>query len=159
MLKDFFSIQFAKFLLSGGIAAAVNVCSRIIYDTWLSYSIAIVLAYLTGMAVAAVLFRAFVFESSKDPVKQQLIKFSIVNIAAIIQTLMVSIGLADYLLPALHVEKFRHEIAHFFGVSTPAITSFLAHKYFTFRESIPNGDNESISSPYDSFQPTPPESD
>ena len=43
------------FLLTGGIAAAVNFGSRIVYSNWLGFSTAVVLAYITGMITAFVL--------------------------------------------------------------------------------------------------------
>ena len=41
--------QFLRFLLSGGIAAGVNWCSRLLLSHWLDYSLAVVLAYVCGM--------------------------------------------------------------------------------------------------------------
>ena len=60
MIGAFRSRQFLVFLLTGGIAAAVNFGSRILYNQWMGFSAAIVLAYITGMVAAPVgaVFRA-----------------------------------------------------------------------------------------------------
>ena len=64
MIGAFRSRQFLVFLLTGGIAAAVNFGSRILYNQWMGFSAAIVLAYITGMVTAFVLARLFVFRAS-----------------------------------------------------------------------------------------------
>ena len=49
MINEFASRQFVAFLLTGGTAALINFISRIIYNQWLGFSSAVILAYLTGM--------------------------------------------------------------------------------------------------------------
>ena len=51
----FLSRQFVLFLATGGFAALVNFGSRILLSHWLSFSWAVVLAYLAGMGTAFVL--------------------------------------------------------------------------------------------------------
>ena len=53
MIGEFMSRQFLAFLLTGGTAAAVNFGSRILYNRWMDFSSAVVLAYLTGMVTAS----------------------------------------------------------------------------------------------------------
>ena len=62
MIGAFKSRQFVMFLITGGLAAAVNFGSRILYNQWMGFSAAIVLAYITGMVTAFVLARIFVFQ-------------------------------------------------------------------------------------------------
>ena len=65
MIGAFKSRQFVMFLITGGLAAAVNFGSRILYNQWMGFSAAIVLAYITGMITAFVLARIFVFQDSQ----------------------------------------------------------------------------------------------
>lgn len=58
--------NFLIFLLTGGFAVAVNWGSRILYNLWMPYSAAIVVAYVTGMIAAFVLAKMFVFTESKQ---------------------------------------------------------------------------------------------
>lgn len=60
------SKQFLLFIFTGGIAALVNVGSRIFYNTWLSFSSSIIFAYLTGMVTAFVLAKCLVFQESRQ---------------------------------------------------------------------------------------------
>lgn len=133
MIRQFASRQFLVFLLTGGLAAVVNFVSRIAYNVWVDFSTAIILAYLTGMVTAFVLARTFVFTESKTTLRRSILFFSLVNLAAVAQTWLISMGLALFALPALGVSRFVPEIAHAVGVMVPAFTSYLGHKYWSFR--------------------------
>lgn len=133
MIQVFRSRQFLFFLLTGGVAAAANFGSRMVFSIWLSYSSAIILAYLVGMITAFVLARLFVFSESQQPIHHSALFFLLVNIFAVLQTWLVSLGLAFYLLPWLGVEHFTQEIAHAVGVVVPVFSSYIGHKQFSFR--------------------------
>lgn len=133
MIRQFASRQFLFFLLTGGLAAVVNFGSRIAYDVWVDFSTAIILAYLTGMVTAFILVRTFVFTESRTTLRRSVLLFSLVNLAAVAQTWLISMGLAIFALPALGVTRFVPEIAHAVGVMVPAFTSYLGHKYWSFR--------------------------
>lgn len=125
--------RFSLFIVAGGIAAAANYGSRFGFSTWFSYPVAIVCAYLVGMAVAFVLMRRYVFEGGGKPLAPQVVKFALVNLLAVLQTLVVSLLLARWLLPAAGVTEHVEAIAHAFGVAVPVITSYFGHKKATFR--------------------------
>ena len=127
------SRQFAIFLLTGGIAALVNFGSRIAYSHWLDFSTAVILAYLTGMITAFILAKLFVFTESRQSLLRSAGFFALVNLAAVLQTWAISMGLAYYVLPMLGVVKFVQEIAHAVGVMFPVFTSYIGHKYWSFR--------------------------
>lgn len=132
MIRQFFSAQFTRFLVTGGIAAAVNFGSRILLDRWMSFSAAVVVAYLIGMVTAFVLARAFVFGGGSQPVHRTAGRFALVNVAAVAQTWLVSMALAYWALPALGVAEHVEEIAHLVGVMVPVFTSYLGHKHWSF---------------------------
>ena len=133
MLKQFRSRQFLLFLLTGGFAAAVNFGSRIVYSQWLSFSTAVILAYVTGMVTAFVLARLFVFKQSTQAVHHSAFYFVLVNLVAVLQTWAISLGLAYYVLPAAGITNFVEEIAHAVGVAVPVFTSYIGHKRWSFR--------------------------
>jgi len=132
-MRIFLSRQFISFLVTGGIAAAVNFGSRIVYSLWWNFSMAIVLAYLTGMATAYVLARLFVFTDSSPRLGRSVLLFALVNVIAIAQTWGVSLWLATQVLPALGMRRYVPEFAHAVGVVVPVFTSFIGHKYLSFR--------------------------
>jgi putative flippase GtrA len=125
--------RFGLFVIAGGIAAAANYGSRFGFSLWFSYPVAIVCAYLVGMAVAFVLMRHYVFEGSGKPLGPQLVKFGVVNLLAVMLTLVVSLVLARWLLPAAGITAHVEAIAHAVGVAVPVVTSYFGHKRATFR--------------------------
>ncbi len=133
MPKTFVSKQFLAFLCTGGFAAAVNFGSRIFFNQFMSFSSAIVLAYIMGMITAFILAKLFVFKESRHSSAKSAFYFVIVNLAAIAQTWIVSVVLAFNILPSLGVSLYVEETAHFVGVVVPVFTSFLGHKYLSFR--------------------------
>jgi putative flippase GtrA len=130
---QFRSRQFLAFLVSGGIAALANFVSRIVLNQWLSFSVAVVLAYLIGMVTAFVLARLFVFTESTQAVHRSALIFVGVNVLAIAQTWGISMLLAYWVLPAMGFTRFVPEIAHGIGVLVPVFTSYLGHKHWSFR--------------------------
>ena len=133
MIQHFFSRQFLVFLLTGGTAAAVNFCSRLIYSNWLEFSSAVILAYLTGMVTAFALAKVFVFKASQMSVNRSALFFVLVNVGAVAQTWVISLGMLNYFLPFLGVERYVPEISHAVGVVVPVFTSYLGHKRWSFR--------------------------
>ena len=133
MIGAFTSRQFMLFLLTGGTAAAVNFGSRILYNHWLNFSTSIIVAYVTGMVTAFVLFRTFVFTGSSQNVHRSALLFTLVNVAAVAQTWAVSMAMAYYVLPAAGVIHHVPEIAHAAGIGVPVFTSYLGHKHWSFR--------------------------
>jgi len=133
MINKFFSKQFLLFVATGGFAALVNFLSRILYNHWLGFSISVIMAYITGMITAFILAKKFVFKESKQTTKNSIIFFCLVNIVAIIQTWLISMAMAYYILPSLNIVNFKFEIAHAAGVVFPVFTSYLGHKYWSFK--------------------------
>ncbi|QDM17985.1 GtrA family protein [Tardiphaga sp. vice278] len=124
--------EFVVFLLVGGFAAGVNVLSRIIFNLSFSYDVSVVLAYPVGMTVAYVLNRIYVFETSGRGVAGEYVRFGLVNVVALIQVWLVSVGLAHHLFPAIGFTWFADTIAHGIGVAVPIFTSYFGHKHFSF---------------------------
>lgn len=125
LVGEFLSVQFARFFFSALAAAAVNFVSRLLLDPFVGYSYAIVLAYIIGTVFAFLcisarcLGRAFVRYGKKLPC------LFFVTLAAIAQTLIVSVVLADHLFPAIHWNWHPKEIAHVIGMGVPMFSSFL----------------------------------
>jgi putative flippase GtrA len=136
--REFYSRSFLRFILAGGIAALVNFGSRFLYSMAVGYLPAVTLAYLTGMATAFVLNRRFVFDAQASGLKRQLTGFALVNLVAIMQTLLISYLLARWILPLTGMRAATAEaLAHLAGIVVPVFTSFLGHKYFTFQDKGP----------------------
>lgn len=131
----FFSRQFLTFLATGGTAAAVNFSSRFAYNVFVPFPAAVALAYLSGMITGFVLAKIFVFRRASRPVAHSALLFGVVNLLAFSQTFIVSLVLAYEVLPALGVEHHVKALANLVGIVIPVFSSFVGHKYVTFRES------------------------
>ena len=134
--KEFISRQFLAFLLVGGFAALVNFLSRILYNTHLNYEWSVFLAYPTGMITAYVLSRYLVFGPSTRSKRSELFRFTIINIIAVVQVWGISVGLARYFFPFIAFEFYPYEVAHLVGLSIPVFSSYLGHKYFSFKGAV-----------------------
>jgi len=133
VLKEFTSKQFVFFLFAGGFAALINFGSRFFFNEYMSFGKAVLLAYPLGMITAFVLSKFFVFEKSQHSIKKEFFHFTLVNIIAIAQTYIISIGLGEYFFPHFEMNFYPHAVAHAVGIIFPVFTSYLGHKYFTFR--------------------------
>lgn len=136
MIKQFKSKQFISFIIAGGFAALINFGSRFIYNEYISFGNAIILAYITGMITAFILNKLFVFSKSDHSTKKEFFYFTLVNLVAIIQTYIISVGLVNYIFPSISFTFYPNSIAHGIGIIFPVFTSFIGHKYFSFRKNI-----------------------
>lgn len=117
----------------GGVAAAANIGARVVFSVFFEYSVAVVLAYLVGMLVAFLLMRGHVFDARSGPLAPQVTKFVVVNMLAVLQTLVISLLLARWLLPSMGIVTYADALAHIVGVLVPAVTSYFGHRLLTFR--------------------------
>ncbi|GHD61801.1 hypothetical protein GCM10017083_49660 [Thalassobaculum fulvum] len=124
--------EFGRFLVTGGVAAGVNVGTRWLLSHAMVYEVAVAVAYLVGMATAYALTRLFVFERSGRAMVDEAVRFAIVNMVALAQVWVVSVGLARLAFPAVGFAWHAEDIAHLIGVAIPAVTSYFGHRHFSF---------------------------
>mgnify|MGYP001429757368 FL=1 len=123
---------FFKFILAGGSGAVANIISRYLLNLFMPFSIAIVLAYVIGMITTFTLSKLFVFESKSQNSTGELIRFTIVNIFALLIVWIVSIVFARIIFPSIGFAVYPNDLAHIIGVCSTAIFSYFGHKFFTF---------------------------
>lgn len=126
------NLRFLKFLVTGGIAALVNLASRYVLNHLMPFEAAVAVAYLLGMTTAYLLARRFVFDASGRPVASEVSRFVLVNIVALGFVWAISVGLARIVFPTLAFTWHADDIAHLIGVLAPAVTSYVGHRFYTF---------------------------
>ena len=134
------SKTFRNFLLVGGVAAAANWGSRFAFERVMDLTLAVVAAYLVGMTTAYLLNRLFVFEASGRKVADEATRFAIVNLFALVVVWVITVGLARWFFPLIGFTWHAEAVAHGFGVLSPAVTSYLGHRHFTFAKQVPHAD-------------------
>lgn len=126
--------QIVLFLVVGGVAALANILSRAGLNLVMPYVPSIVLAYIVGMITAFVLNRALVFTSADNRLHEQAAWFIAVNLAAVAQTVLVSLALDRWIFPAMGFTWHAATVAHIVGVVIPVFTSYFGHKHLSFRD-------------------------
>lgn len=121
------------FVLAGAIAAAANFASRLLFSIVAPFEVAVTLAFFVGLTTAFALFRRYVFVRAPGvPLLPAAAKFTVINLFGLLLTLVVSVSVLRYVLPALHVSVGREEIAHLLGIGATTLSSYFAHKLWTF---------------------------
>ena len=128
------SREFIYFILTGGVAALVNIISRFIFSIFFNFTLSILSSYFIAMILAYCLAKKFVFKKSKKPIISSFAVFSLINLLAISQTLLISLISREYLSGKMINFQYVNLISHTLGVLTPVFTSFLGHKYLSFKD-------------------------
>ncbi len=134
MIEQFLSRQFLIFLATGCLAALANFLSRIILNQFFSFSTSVIIAYIIGMIIAYILFRTIVFDAKKSSLRQSIVYFIAVNAIGILLTYVISMFLYFWLFPLILFKFYPDTIAHLIGISVPAFSSYIGHKYLTFKD-------------------------
>lgn len=129
----FFSRQFLLFSLVGGFAAFLHWGSRIIFNWYVDYKIALVLAYAVGLFSALFLNKQYVFPRSTRSVRWEISFFILVNLIAFPFVWFISYDLSEIVFPNLGFNFYPRAVAHGIAISFPIFANFLAHKFITFR--------------------------
>lgn len=128
--------QFLTFVVVGGVAAIVNILSRVVFSLVTSFEVAIVLAFFCGLITGFMLNRIFVFKAlGAGKLSRQGFRFALVNVVALAQVYIIGVMLARFVFPKLGFLWHAELVAHTIGVCSPIVTSFYAHKYFSFAAS------------------------
>jgi putative flippase GtrA len=125
--------EFSAFVVTGGVAAMVNIATRWLFEWVVSYEAAIAMAYLCGMVTAFLLARLFVFKAANGSMHGQFTRFALVNAVALVQVMLVSVALVRLVFPAIGFSWQAETVGHVIGVLSPVVTSYLMHKHFSFR--------------------------
>ena len=125
--------QFFRFLLVGGFAAFANITSRIIFSKFFSYKLSIIFSFLVGLTTGFILMRNYVFVFQKNLIYRQIQRFILINLLNLIQIYFISLALNSLMSLLITKVELVELIAHIVGVLFPVITSYFAHKYFTFK--------------------------
>lgn len=122
-----------RFIIAGGLAAAVNWLVRFPLEFAMPFIPAVIAATLVGMVVGFISYRSFVFPGSARPLAGQIRDFVAVNLLGMAVTVMVAALLRHVILNVVDVLPQVNAVAHALGITAGALANFLGHKRVTFR--------------------------
>lgn len=126
-------MRFTRFLAAGGLAALINFGSRFVFSLWFPFEVAVVLAFICGLVSGFLLIRFVVFSGTEVSLASSAWRYVAINALALAQTWLISVLLAEYVLPGLGMEQGREALAHAVGIAVPVVTSYIGHKRLTFK--------------------------
>jgi putative flippase GtrA len=129
----YMSAQFARFVAVGGIALLLHWLSRFVFNLFMSYGWAIVVAYAIGMLVAFILNKIYVFPTSGRSLNFEMFFFFLVNIAAFPLVWAVAYVLGEWVLIEFMQPQLALALAHGFAITLPVFINYALHKLVTFR--------------------------
>lgn len=116
----------------------VNFGSRLVLSVFMPFVPAIIVAYAIGMCTAFALNRLMVFSSPENSIGSQMGWFVAVNLAAVMQTVLISLLLARLVFPWAGMTFHPESVAHAIGIAVPVITSYYGHKHLSFKARRPH---------------------
>jgi len=134
LVAVYFTGQFGRFLIVGGLAALLNFASRFAFESSLGFSGSVAAAFGVGFLSAFVLNKAFVFPASGKPLREEMGWFFLFNALAFPIVLGGSILLNAYVLGPWLPAKLSEAAAHAIAIVLPVFVNFAAHKFITFRQ-------------------------
>ena len=137
MVRHFFTRQFVSFVLVGGISAFLHWLARIALSYWVSFPVAVFLAYGVGMAVAFTLNALYVFPDATGSRATQGRNFVLTNLGFLPVVWGVAL-LAEWVFGHWLPQRIAEAAAHGVAVVTPMFATFLIYKFFAFKD-VGNG--------------------
>jgi len=125
--------QVVRFLLLGGLAAAINWVARFPLSLFMPFSAAVLVAYFIGMTSGFLLYRSYVFPGSDRPLFQQTVTFLGVNLVGAGIVMVAANGLLWLFAQAGWPEAVREALAHGLAIGIGSVGNFFGHKLLTFR--------------------------
>jgi putative flippase GtrA len=129
--------RFSLFTVVGGIAALLNILSRVLFNVFVPFELSIVFAFCVGLTAAFVMNRRFVFDAEHGNAAAQYGRFALVNLVALTIIVVVSMLMVQVVLPLIGWTWHAETVAHVTGVMSPILLSYHAHKHFSFRRGRP----------------------
>jgi putative flippase GtrA len=129
----YLSKQFGRFLIAGGVALVLNWLSRFVFNWYVSFGWAIVMAYLVGILVAFTLNKIFVFPYSERSLNFELFFFIVVNLAAFPFVWAIGYVLGEWIFINWFPKQLALALGHGIAITSPVFVNFVLHKVFTFR--------------------------
>jgi energy-coupling factor transport system substrate-specific component len=137
LLSRMLSRPSVRFLVCGGIAAAVNWLARFPLSLVLPFEAAVLAALGVGMVCGFLLYRRFVWPEPDVPLFRLVGRFIAVNLVNAAGILVVTLLLAMLLGKTGAPLWLAEGAAHAIGIAAGAVLNYVGHSRITFAKSPP----------------------
>jgi len=120
-----------RFLVCGGLAAAVNWFGRMLLSLVLPFTAAVVAAYAVGMVAGFVLYRRYVWPQTSGALAQAPM-FILVNLVGAAVVLAVTLAFKLAIDAAMGPSLLGDAFAHGSAIAVGAFANFVGHDRLTF---------------------------
>jgi energy-coupling factor transport system substrate-specific component len=121
-----------RFLLAGGLAAAINWLVRFPLSLFMPYLMAVIAATVIGMAFGFIIYSLYVFPGSARAPLAQLRDFVAVNLFSMAVVAGTAGLLNQAIFPLIAFAFAPEAVAHALGIAAGAVTNFIGHRTLTF---------------------------
>jgi putative flippase GtrA len=128
--------RFATFLVVGIISTLCNLSSRYLFQLGMGYEWSLIFANIVGVLSAFILNRLFVFRTGNRRITTELMRFTAVNLFGIALSWLSAVILYRWVFPAIGFTWHPDLWAHAIGIAVPVLPNYLAHKAWTFNQSL-----------------------
>ena len=138
-MKQLLSAQFLRFVLANSFAAITNIFTRLLASMVMLDAWAVVAGFFAGLSTSYLLCRGFVFQTLRRASLPEILRFTGINLLALVLTWLVYHLSLQWLVAARMgpaTNQALRTTAHALGVAAPVFFSFMAQKTFTFRQRI-----------------------
>lgn len=129
--------SFVRFVVVAGLSVPVNLGARVVFSRVVPYEAAVLLSHAVGMVTAWALTRVFVFGASETSAGRELARFAAVNVVSAAITWVVAVSLLRLVFPAVGWTFEPGIVAHVAGLAAASVASFVGHRDFSFRRTVP----------------------
>jgi putative flippase GtrA len=133
VIRNYLTIQFLRFFFVGLTAATLNWLARYCLSFWVSFPVAVALAYAIGVGTAFTMNRRYVFPNSKRPIAKQARDFILVNLA-FFPIVWIAALLFKRIMIEAELTYFVDEVAHGIAISLPFTITFFIYKFIAFED-------------------------
>jgi energy-coupling factor transport system substrate-specific component len=124
--------QGGKFLVAGGSASAVNWLTRLVASWFVPFHTALIIGAAIGMSIGFILYRSWVFPTSRRSLHAQTGLFLLVNAVTACLVIGASLLIVKLISGAPMSIPVQESIAHAIGIGLGAGLNFLGHRLVTF---------------------------
>lgn len=138
-MNQLLSPQFLRFVIANSFAAFVNIMTRLIGSLVVIDAWAVVAGFCAGLSTSYLLCRGFVFRTVHRVSLPEVLRFTGINLLALMLTWLVYHLTLQGLVAARigpATNQGLRTSAHALGVVAPVFFSFMAQKTLTFRQRL-----------------------